>query len=395
MAYSCWSTASSARINNYGTRIDLILAAGPCGDAGREFHASVVGADVWMDAHGSDHAPAYADLAPSLRLAMGSLPPPLSSRYLYTGGCAAADACTGTAAQRCTCSRRCWGGEGPASIHWDGPVGAQAGLSCTGQQPGRHRHPLQGSCSLCCILAGKQGNLKAWLASAPPSQAQATAQHAAANGTIREPAPAQPTAVATCLKAQNEASAGASVLGKRPGAKLGSAKLKTAKQRGVAGQSSLKAFMRPQAALKAEQTLPLALISQDSGSTAAEPSLQSQEVTEAQQVHVQIQASSQPAKLEASQLGQRQGLPSMHMPVLAGSAQSGRPTTQPACLGLSQPAGFQEAQGGLQQQSLVRSFMAGAAPMHSCASSGADVDALVDAATRWEEVKGLSPQDLP
>ncbi len=85
-AYSCWSTASSARINNYGTRIDLILAAGPCGDAGRHFHASVTGGDIWMDAHGSDHAPAYADLAPSLPIAVGSVPPPLSSRYLYTGG---------------------------------------------------------------------------------------------------------------------------------------------------------------------------------------------------------------------------------------------------------------------------------------------------------------------
>ena len=45
----------------------------------------MVGGDVWMDAHGSDHAPAYADLAPSLPIAVGSVPPPLSSRYLYTG----------------------------------------------------------------------------------------------------------------------------------------------------------------------------------------------------------------------------------------------------------------------------------------------------------------------
>lgn len=28
-AYSCWSTASGARVNNYGSRIDLILAAEP------------------------------------------------------------------------------------------------------------------------------------------------------------------------------------------------------------------------------------------------------------------------------------------------------------------------------------------------------------------------------
>lgn len=38
-----------------------------------------------MDAHGSDHAPAYADLAPELPMALGEVPPPLSSRYLYTG----------------------------------------------------------------------------------------------------------------------------------------------------------------------------------------------------------------------------------------------------------------------------------------------------------------------
>ena len=84
-AYTCWSTASGARVNNYGTRIDLILAAGPCGDAARGFHAAVTGSDIWMDAHGSDHAPAYADLAPSLPIAGGQVPPPLSSRYLYTG----------------------------------------------------------------------------------------------------------------------------------------------------------------------------------------------------------------------------------------------------------------------------------------------------------------------
>ncbi len=45
----------------------------------------MVGGDVWMDAYGSDHAPAYADLAPGLPIAVGTVPPPLSSRYLYTG----------------------------------------------------------------------------------------------------------------------------------------------------------------------------------------------------------------------------------------------------------------------------------------------------------------------
>ena len=84
-AYTCWSTASGARINNYGTRIDLILTAGPCGDASRGFHAAVTGSDIWMDAHGSDHAPVYADLASGLPVACPEVPPQLSSRYLYTG----------------------------------------------------------------------------------------------------------------------------------------------------------------------------------------------------------------------------------------------------------------------------------------------------------------------
>ncbi|KAK9901314.1 hypothetical protein WJX75_005948 [Coccomyxa subellipsoidea] len=85
-AYTCWSTASGARINNYGTRIDLILAAGPDGAAASaDFHGLFTAADVWMDAQGSDHAPAWAELAPHARVLVGEVPPPLSSRYLFTG----------------------------------------------------------------------------------------------------------------------------------------------------------------------------------------------------------------------------------------------------------------------------------------------------------------------
>lgn len=85
-AYTCWSTASGARINNYGTRIDLILAAGPDGAAASaDFHGLFTAADVWMDAQGSDHAPAWTELAPHARILVGDIPPPLSSRYLFTG----------------------------------------------------------------------------------------------------------------------------------------------------------------------------------------------------------------------------------------------------------------------------------------------------------------------
>ena len=248
-----------------------------------------------------------------------------------------------------------------------------------------------------CIPAGKQGTLKAWLASASSSQAQPSAQPAAAIDSVSESGLAELNPTVNYLKAPNEDRAGASVLGKRPCAKVGNAKHKAAKQRGVAGQSSLKAFMRPQAAPKAECTLPSALISQDSGLT-AEASLLSQELTEAQQMQIQIQAKSRSVNLEPSQIVQRQGPPSMNMPGLADSAQSGSPTVQPACLGFLQPAGPHEAQGGLQRQSSDVSLTGGAVPVHSkrsCGSSRADVDELVDAATRWDEVKGPLPQEPP
>jgi hypothetical protein len=89
-AYTCWSTASGARVNNYGTRIDLILAAGPAtpGAAGgnaADFHALFTGADIWADAQGSDHAPVWAELAPRARVPSADVPPPLASRYHFSG----------------------------------------------------------------------------------------------------------------------------------------------------------------------------------------------------------------------------------------------------------------------------------------------------------------------
>jgi Endonuclease/Exonuclease/phosphatase family len=103
-AYSCWSTASSARVNNYGTRIDLILYADPPvhdakhqqspggGDGGTDqlnaLDDACVGADVCADVYGSDHAPVFVDLRlPCGGLPSGSayVPPALSTRYRFTG----------------------------------------------------------------------------------------------------------------------------------------------------------------------------------------------------------------------------------------------------------------------------------------------------------------------
>ncbi|KAK9867360.1 hypothetical protein WJX84_005602 [Apatococcus fuscideae] len=125
-AFTCWSTASGARVNNYGSRIDLILVAEPCqpstvkaeqsseADARELYPASpdnsqgtagvapstgikpeaetsafdrarcyFTGADVWPHVQGSDHAPAVADFAGPLP--QPGQPPALASCYTFTG----------------------------------------------------------------------------------------------------------------------------------------------------------------------------------------------------------------------------------------------------------------------------------------------------------------------
>ncbi|KAK9830809.1 hypothetical protein WJX74_008240 [Apatococcus lobatus] len=125
-AYTCWSTASGARVNNYGSRIDLILVAEPCqppqtlppdpaqqdeseaaagplvqpGNAhASQMEGSTVNtrdraqsqrpacyftaADIWPHVHGSDHAPAVVDFMGPLP--QPAQPPPLASCYTFTG----------------------------------------------------------------------------------------------------------------------------------------------------------------------------------------------------------------------------------------------------------------------------------------------------------------------
>ena len=86
-AYTCWNQASSARVNNYGTRIDLILLADaaqpPVGE--RSFAACWVASNIEPERSGSDHAPAWADYDHPQPLAKAATPPALSSRFLFTG----------------------------------------------------------------------------------------------------------------------------------------------------------------------------------------------------------------------------------------------------------------------------------------------------------------------
>ncbi|GAX82997.1 hypothetical protein CEUSTIGMA_g10424.t1, partial [Chlamydomonas eustigma] len=69
-AFTCWSTASGARVNNYGTRIDLLLAADGADFSASNMRSWVVDGDIMPEVQGSDHCPAWV----TLRLAMTGPP---------------------------------------------------------------------------------------------------------------------------------------------------------------------------------------------------------------------------------------------------------------------------------------------------------------------------------
>ena len=69
-AYTCWSTLTSARSTNYGTRIDYILI-------GHNLVSYLTDAGLMPGVHGSDHCPVYAELSITFRGA--DKPPSLCS----------------------------------------------------------------------------------------------------------------------------------------------------------------------------------------------------------------------------------------------------------------------------------------------------------------------------
>lgn len=71
-AYTCWSTLTSARSTNYGTRIDYVLI-------GQNLVSHLTGAGIMPDVQGSDHCPVYAELSVTFRAA--DKPPSLCSCY--------------------------------------------------------------------------------------------------------------------------------------------------------------------------------------------------------------------------------------------------------------------------------------------------------------------------
>ena len=78
-AYTVWSTATAARINNHGQRIDYTLVAGlPVarnGPSASPGPLSVAAADISPDRDGSDHCPVWVDLAGGPVPVAASAPP--------------------------------------------------------------------------------------------------------------------------------------------------------------------------------------------------------------------------------------------------------------------------------------------------------------------------------
>jgi AP endonuclease-2 len=98
-AYTVWSTATGARANNYGTRIDLCLAAGLAvgppgggdsssegGRGGRRDGAPwVCASDIQPEVQGSDHCPVYVDVRHRGPFPCAAAPPPQAQRFAYSG----------------------------------------------------------------------------------------------------------------------------------------------------------------------------------------------------------------------------------------------------------------------------------------------------------------------
>ena len=72
MAFTCWNTKMNCRVNNYGTRIDYILAS-------LDLEASLSHCDIQPEVTGSDHCPVVAALA--VRPLPASKPPDCCTKY--------------------------------------------------------------------------------------------------------------------------------------------------------------------------------------------------------------------------------------------------------------------------------------------------------------------------
>lgn len=89
-AFTVWSTATGARANNYGSRIDLTLASGlsfsrPRGDVSFLEPPWVHAADIEPQIQGSDHCPVWVQLGKRSPFSCAPTPPKCSMRYTLSG----------------------------------------------------------------------------------------------------------------------------------------------------------------------------------------------------------------------------------------------------------------------------------------------------------------------
>ena len=266
------------------------------------------------------------------------------------------------------------------------------------------------------LAAGKQGNLKAWLASAsltqPPASQQPCLETCAhlSIGLSSENSSEGSAAPREALGA----GAGASVLGKRPGAKSGNARQKAVKQKGAAGQSSLRAFMKPQAAPRAGPTQPPPVPAQaaESLATFSEPARASQQPHGSPRWRSQArdgakngatsslgEASVSSTALPDTEVVKHESgsdAPIVNKQPLSDRGQSLVPTQEHP---MSSQGALSREQAVREQHSRAASGEQGAAgaaaeaahlqSASSCAKAVPDeLDELVAAATQWEDIKG-------
>ena len=262
--------------------------------------------------------------------------------------------------------------------------------------------------------AGKQGNLKAWLASASlmqPSASQQAGPETCAHHSI---------AVSSENSSEGSAapkvaiSAGVSVLGKRPSAKSGNARQKAAKQKGAAGQSSLRAFMKPQAAPSAGLTQPPPVPVQAAETLAAftEPSQPSQQPQGLSHLHSQAEnqaASGLGEALVASTAAPAADSIKHELGADASTvakqplSDRGQHMTSTEQSTVRSQGVFSREHAAWEQRSRIASGEQGAAgaaaeaahPQSAARASPDEVDELVAAATQWEDIKGGPLLALP
>ena len=184
------------------------------------------------------------------------------------------------------------------------------------------------------------------------------------------------------------------MLGKRPSAKAGNVRQKAARQKGAAGQSSLRAFMKPQAAPRAGLTQPPPVPVQAAENLAAlsEPCQRSQQLQGLSYLHSQAdnQTASGLGEALVASTAAPAAEPIKHelgadAPTVAKQPLSdrGQHTTSTEQSTVRSQGVFSREHAAWEQRNRIASGEQGAA-----GAAPNELDELVAAATQWEDIKG-------